>query len=85
MTITKQQALDYATKTSEDYLELVRSIDEWIGETFWEFQKSGRIRYVLSDSDFKKYYHYIKADFELGDWKVNGFRGSDGIYYVEFS
>jgi hypothetical protein len=85
MTVTKQQLLDYSVKTSDDYLELVRSIDEWIAETAWEFQKTGKIRYALSDSDFSKYYRYIKADFELAQWTVNSYRSSDGTYYMEFS
>lgn len=83
--ITKQQVLDYAIKTDPDYISLVESIDEWLAETAFEFHRSGKIRYALTQTDYYKYYNYLKADFELGNWKVNGYRGSDGLYFVEFS
>lgn len=81
MTVTKQEVQDYSLRTSQQYIELINDIDNFLLESVSSIQINQTVIFPLKQRDLKYVKQLIK-DYELAGWKVS-YRV--GLNCVEFS
>lgn len=81
MTITKQEVQDYSLRTSQQYIELINDIDNFLLESVSSIQINQTVIFPLKQRDLKYVKQLIK-DYELAGWKVS-YRV--GLNCMEFS